>query len=481
MYIGKRYINAQSNYQTLSEEKIREIHSTSLRILEEIGMVVKHKGALKLLKDNGARVLEDRVYLSAGMVENALKTTPSRVTLYDRNGEPALFLEGRNTFYGPGSDTLNLIDYESRKRRPWTKKDIEDGSKICDALENIDFIMSMGFISDVKRTMVTREQYAAMTRNTTKPQVVVCDTGEDFGDVIRMAAAVRGGMEELSHKPYFVLYAEPTSPLVNVEEALDKLLMAAEHRIPTNYAQGGMAGATTPVTAAGTLALGNAEGLLGLVIHQLKNPGAPFVYGFGNSPIDMVSGQAAYSTPLAIQIQGGMCDLGRYYNLPIWGESGNGCSKIPDEQAVMEASQYILLAAQQGCNLCHDVGYLDFGLSYSFEHLVCCDEIINRTKETLDEVKVNEETLAFEEIKKIGPGGNYLKSKQTRQQMKTLWRGNLSDMKGYDDWRKDGSTSMSERAHEKVKKIIAEYIPPKLDEKIDREIEKILEEARKNC
>lgn len=479
MYLGKTYIGEDNTYATLNPGKLGDVHRASLRVLEEVGMVVKHEGVRNMLIEAGALAEETRVYLTTDMVEQALRSAPSRAVLYDRNGKAAMFLEDRNVYYGPGSDTLHLIDYGSRKRRAWTQKDVTSAVRLCDALEHLDFVMSMGLISDVHRLMNTREQYAAMIRNSVKPQVVVCDTGEDFADVIAMAAAVRGGTEQLAKKPLFALYAEPTSPLVNTEDALDKLLMAAEHRIPTNYAQGGMAGGTTPITVAGTLVLGNAECLFGLVVHQLKNPGAPFIYGFGNAPLDMRSAQSAYAHPVGVQIQGGMCDLGRYYGLPIWGEAGNSSSKIADEQAAMEASQFILLAAKQGVNLCHDVGYVDFGLSFSFEMLAMCNEIIARTKETLKDIPVDPENLAFDVIEKIGPGGNFLKSKQTHAHMKTQWRGELSDFRGYDDWLAGGSLSMAERAHGKVEKILAEYTPESLNADVDAEIEKILAKAGK--
>jgi trimethylamine--corrinoid protein Co-methyltransferase len=240
-----------------------------------------------------------------------------------------------------------------------------------------------------------------------------------------------------------------------------------------------MTGATTPITVGGTLVLSNAECLLGLVIHQLKNPGAPFVYGYGNSPMDMKSMQAAYAHPAGMQVQGGMCDLARFYNLPSWGEAGNGCSKKCDEQAAMEASQFILMAALQGCNITHDVGYLDFGLSISFELLVICDEIIGRTKEIVKKVDTTEEYLAVDAIKRVGHGGNYLGDEHTFKHLRENWMGNISDLKSYGDWTKNGSLSMGERAHLKVKDILSKYEPEPLPKEVDKEIENILNRAKK--
>jgi trimethylamine--corrinoid protein Co-methyltransferase len=478
MHIGKLHNEPEIMFSTLNQDQVREIHSKSIKILEELGMVVHYEGALQLLKEAGAFVEADKVFIPAAMVENAIRTAPSRFTLYDRNGNAAMHVEHRNVYYGTGSDTPNRIDYESGERCKWTKKDVEDGITLCDYLENIDFVMSMGLISDVETHMNTREQYAVMLRKSKKPQIVVCDDVNDLKDVIAMAAAVRGSLEKLQHKPLFAVYCEPTSPLVNTFDAIDKLLLCAEQRIPVNYAAGGLSGGTTPVTAAGTILLNNAECLLGLVIHQLKNPGAPFLYGFGNGPMDLKTMQSIYASPTAIQIQGGMCELARFYQLPSWGEAGDGVSKLCDEQSTMEASHFILMAALQGCNVTHDVGYLDCGLSISFEHLAICDEIISRTKATVKELKTDEEYLGYDAIARVGHGGNYILDKHTYDHMREEWRGDLSDFNSYETWHNKGKLSMSERAHQKVKHILSNYQPEPLPAEVDAKIEEILEQAR---
>ena len=477
MYIGKRYYQKESSYCALTEKEARQVHVASCRVLQEEGMLLKHDKGRALLQKAGALVEGERVYLPVSLVEWGLKQIPSAITVFDRNGEPAMFLEGGNVYYGTGSDTVNVLDYETRGRHPWLKKDVENAIKVCDYLPNIDFIMSMGIISDVPFEVNTREQYSAMIRNSIKPHVVVADNAKDLEDIFKMYIAVRGSKEALKLKPYGVVYNEPTSPLLHSFEAIDKVMLCAEYSVPTNYAGGGMAGATTPISAAGTIVLNNAEMLFGLVIHQLVNAGAPFVYGFGNSPMDMRTAQCCYALPLAIQIQSGMCAMAHYYNLPCWGEAGNGCSKICDEQAVQEATQFIQMAALQGCNITHDIGYLDFGLSYSLELLVISDDIIARVKEVMAGVEINEASLAVDEIKRTGIGGNYLRAASTRNAVKSTWRSELADYTSYENWLKNGSSSMGERAHNKVADIIDSYVPAAIDANVDAEIEKIVSGA----
>ncbi len=254
-------------------------------------------------------------------------------------------------------------------------------------------------------------------------------------------------------------------------------MFCAANEIPVNYAGGGLSGGTTPITAAGTILLNTAECLLGLVITQLLHPGAPFLFGFGSGPMDMRTMQSLYAHPTEVQIQGGSCDMARFYNLPSWGEAGDGCSKICDEQSSMECAHFILMAALQGCNITHDVGYLDFGLSYSFENLVLCDEIISRTKAIVKELNTNEDYLGFDAIARVGHGGNYLMDKHTLKHLREDWHGDLSDFNSYENWKQGGSKSMGDRIHAKVQRLLAEHRPEPIPEEIDRQIEAILDRA----
>ncbi len=482
MYIGKQYYPQDTVYQTIDQKQRERIHTAALRLLAEHGMLVQHPVALKLLEEAGAMVGEDgMVLLPPAMVEKALRTAPSHFTVYDRNGDPAMYLGGRNVYYGTGSDTLQLLDYESGQYRPWTKAMVEDAVRVADAMENIDFLMSMGLISDVEFAVNTREQYAALLRNSTKPHLVVCDTREDLEDVFRMYIAVRGSAWELRRKPLAVIYNEPTSPLVNSFNALDKLLLCGEYGVPTNYATGAISGGTTPVTVAGTLVLSTAECLFGLTLLQTYRPGAPFVFGFGDSPLDLRTVQAAYAHPLGMRVQGGMCDMARFYDLPCWGEAGHGCSKLCDAQAVQEGMFTIEIAALQGCNITHDLGYNNFGLGYSLESLAINDQAVSMVKELFKGVEEDEASLSLEEIMQVGCNGDFLRCKQTRAGARTMWRGQLSDYRSADVWRADGAKSMEQRAHERIQKLLAEHHPQPLTSQVDQAIESILEAARKNA
>lgn len=463
----------------LTPEQMRDIHSATLEVLEDCGTVVYHEKAIELLEKAGAYIKAgNRVFIPGALVEQAIRTAPSRVVIYDRNGTPAMFLEGRNVYYGTGSDCPHLLDSFSGERRAFLYKDVEDSIRLVDALSNINFTMCNGLASDIKTETQYQHKYALMIRNSVKPQVITAADKKSLSDIVDIAACVSGGRDELRRKPIFVLYDEPTSPLVHSGEALEKLLFMAGNRLPTNYSPGMMAGASGPVTIAGAIALANAEILAGLVMHQLKSPGAPYIFGAGMSPLDMSSGQPTYSAPEAMVAQAGLCQIGRsLYDLPTWGFGGCSASKLADEQAVNEAATYIMMAAWMGTNLVHDVGYLEFGLTYSFDLLVMCDEVIGQVRRMMEGIRVDREYLAVDVIKRVGPGGHFLEDKHTLQHFRENWRPGITDRQTYDAWKDKGATTMNQRAKVKVKEILENYQPQPLTPGINEQIDKILERA----
>ena len=464
-----------------SEEQMRDIHSAALDILEDCGTIIHHEKSVDLLRKAGACVKDDkRVFIPSGLVESAIRSAPSRVTIYNRNGKPAMYLEGRNVYYGTGSDCPHLLDSLTGERRGFLSRDVEDAVRLVDALPNIDFTMSNGLAPDFPAELQYQYKYAIMIRNSTKPQVITAADKTSLNDIVDIAAAVVGGRKELSRKPIFVLYDEPTSPLVHISEAMEKLMFMAEHNLPTNYSPGIMAGGTSPVTMAGAIAQANAEILAGLVIHQLTNSGAPFIFGAGMSPMDMQSMQPTYSAPEAMMTQAGLCQIGRcLYELPTWGFGGCSASKQADEQAVNEAATYIMMAGWAGTNLVHDVGYLEFGLTYSFDLLVMCDEFIGQARRMMEGIPVDRESLAVESIKRVGPGGHFLSDDHTLDHFRENWQPDLTDRRTFEDWKALGAKSMGQLAREKVKKIKESHQPEVLPADVEKKIDIILERAKK--
>jgi len=472
-------LNAFSTMQYFSPEQLRDIHAGMLDILAEVGCELHHEGAAKLLRDAGAHIAGKRVYLPAGMIEKALKNAPSRIVLYDRNGNAAMDLHGRNSYFGTGSDCIYLRDSFTGERRLFIEPDQINAVRLANALPNIDFLMSMGLISEAKPEFQYQLQYANMIRYSAKPQVIVAGDKQSLDDMTELAAAIApGGRAELKRKPRFLLYDEPISPLVHGFEAIDKLMYCAENRIPTNYSPGMMAGATGPVTPAGAITLAAAEIAFGLVIHQLAGPGAPFVFGAGMSNLDMGSMQPSYASPEAMMTQAGICELGRnLYGLPTWGFAGCCASKLADTQAINEAATYIFMAGLTGTNVNHDLGYLEFGLTYSFDLLVMADESVGQLRRIFDGIPVSRETQALDAIAEVGPGGNFLDCDHTLDHYRENWFPGVSDRNTFERWTELGSMTMEQRCKAKIEKILSEPVRAQNEAKIAAVMEKIMGRA----
>jgi trimethylamine--corrinoid protein Co-methyltransferase len=222
------------HFRKLSDDQIERLHHASLEILDRTGVRLFEPEALELLKTKGIQVEEgNRVRISPGLVEWALSVVPKRTVLCDRHGRRVMPLERNNVFYGPGSDCPNVIDVRTGERRRGTLQDIVDATTVCDALPNIDFLMSFCIASELPQETSDRHQMRAMLMNSTKPILFVTTEFEGCVDVIKMAEAVAGGAEQLRRNPICACYINVTHPMRHNQEALQKLLLEKDCPPPT--------------------------------------------------------------------------------------------------------------------------------------------------------------------------------------------------------------------------------------------------------
>jgi trimethylamine---corrinoid protein Co-methyltransferase len=485
MNAGNRIVFESPQFSLLSESQLHDLHLSALELLRRTGIRFYHQGALEMLKQAGAFVSDGNlVRFPSHLVEAALASAPGRIVLCDRNGEPAMFLEGTKTYFGTGSDCLNLLDPVKGEHRRFTQADLIDSYRLCDALPNIHFVMSNGLPADVDPAPSTGSaqtydrQMALMLQYTTKPLVFVTDDRASCQRALDMAAVVAGGREALKEQQHILLYSEPSSPLQQSQTAVDKLLLMAEYALPVVHSPGPLMGGTAPITMASGLTMSLAEILSGLVVHQLRNPGAPFVFGAGLHHMDMGSAQISYGSPEFQLTKAAVAELGRWYGLPTWGYAGCSDAKVMDEQAAVEAMLSVLMARLSGANLVHDVGYMESGLTLSYEMIVLTDELIAMTDQVMKGIRVDEDTLMLDELDRVGPGGQFLDSRQTLRHFRDFWFPGLLDRKRREQWLQAGSTTLNERLRARVKELIAEHQPEPLDPDKLRRIQEIVAQAR---
>lgn len=473
---GNAYRSPQ--FSVLSESQLEDIHLAALEVLRRTGIRFHHPGAVDTLKHAGAFVSDGNlVKLPARMVEDALSAAPGRVIMCDRNGEPAVFLEGRKVNFGTGSDCLNLLDPDTGEHRKFTQNDIINAYHLCDALPNIHFVMSIGLPADVDPRLTYDVQMAMMLEHTTKPIVFVTNDKASCQRAIDMAAAVAGGYEALREQQHILLYSEPSSPLQQSQTAVDKLLMMAEYELPVVHSPGPQMGGTAPITMASGLAMSLAEIFSSLVLHQLKKPGAPFIFGAGLHHMDMKATQICYASPEFQLTKAAIAELGRWYGMPTWGYAGCSDAKVMDEQAALEAMLSVLMAQLSGGNLIHDVGYMESGLTCSYEMIVLTDELVAMTNNLMKAIDTGSDSLMLDEINRVGPGGHFLNTDQTLNRFRDFWYPTLLDRSIRSIWLKKGASTLGNRLNAKVKEIIIDHKPEPLNKGLVKQVNEILSRA----
>ena len=457
-------------------DQCEKIHQSSLEILRRTGVRVHHEEALALLRDAGCAVTDGNlVRIPPGLVEWALQQAPSTIALCRRGTSTATVrLTPGESSFGPGSDCPNYLDPGTGQRRPFTLADLESCVRLADALPQISFLMSMGIPRDYSGNAY-RRQYATMIQGSDKPVVFVCNDGADCRAIVAAAAAVAGGMQELRLNPTLLLYSEPTTPLQHSTTATEKLLYMAAEGLPVVHSPAPMMGSTAPVTLAGGLALGNAEVLSSLVIHQRRRPGAPFLYGSGLHHLDMKTSISVYGAPEFQLARVAVACMGRHYGLPTWGYAGHSDGILFDEQAAADAVFSVQTALLSGTNLIHDVGYLEAGLITSPEMMVFTADMIDMIGHFTDGFGMGADELALDAIHAVGPGGNYLGEDHTIRHFREYWQPALFDRQRFDGWQASGSKGLRARVREKTMDILSSHRGTPLPQPMAGEVERILE------
>ncbi len=444
-----------AHYSRLGPQECEKIHLASLEILERVGVDVHDEKAREILVQGGAQADGLRVRIPAYMVARALSTAPNTITLYNRKGQVAMRAGKYNSYYGGGSDCLNILDHRTGERRRPKLSDVKEASTLMDALPEIDFVMSAFLPEDVDQRVYDRYQMEVMLNTTIKPIVFVTPDFEGCVAAIDMCEAVAGGAAAFQKKPFATCYINVTSGLVANAEALQKCMFLAGKGLPQLYIPLNAGGVNSPATTAGCMASMDAGILLGVVLSQLVQPGAPIaVPGWNGGPYNLQTMVGNYVLP---DEQGVPTSMGKYYDLPVFGLGGSTDSKILDQQSGFEATLSLMTSLLHGANIIHDVGFMDAGLQGSMQMIAICNEILGFLRATTAGVVVNDETLALDVIEELGPTGTYLGHDHTVRHYKEPYYSKLIDKNPYSIWQKRGSLSMEARAAKMVDDILAKH------------------------
>ena len=465
-------------YKPLADEDIIKIHETSLRIFSEVGIQVNFPEALELFKQAGANV-DDATKVAKfdpDLVTKLIESAPSVVRLYGRadNGELDCEIGGSNVYMGTGGTALNVQDPGSADARRSKLEDIVKMARLVDALDNIHFYMVNVFPNELPVENVDVNRFGAALNNTRKHIMGGVYTMEGVRNVIRMAEVIAGSSEKLRQRPFISMVACNISPF-KLDQSYGQLAMeVAKHGIPVVVPAEPLCGATAPVTLAGNLVVLNVDTLIGVMLTQLVNPGTPVLYGSVASITDMRDMKYLSGAIEMGLLNAAAAQMARFYKLPLYSTAGMSDAKTNDTQAGYESALTGLLVALAGGNLIHDAaGFIEFCMTASYDKLVIDNEIIGMIMRAVEGIQVNDETLAFDVLKKAGPGGHFVSNRHTRKFMRTeLYQPQLSDRNNRQDWEREGAKSAQARATEIVGEILAKPEIPVLSSEIRTEIRK---------
>jgi len=444
----------------LSDDEIASIHETSLKILREIGIKVVSKKVKSLLAENGAKVDVSRsiVKIPSSLVEEAIKKAPKEMVLCGRNPKFDLELPAKDfPFVATSGFSVFMRDFETGEKRMTNSSDLKDFAVLSDYLRQVDFFWPIVTPTELSPPIQTVHGLAISFENTEKHVQYQALSEKEAKWQIKLASAIVGGEDKLRKRPVFSSVNCPVSPLVFEEGSSEAMVEFATAGIPVVPMSMALCGSTAPSTIAGTLTIINAENLAALVILQCANPGAPVIYCAESTSADMKTGEINYEAPEFPLIAAGATQMGRLYKLP--------CYTAP-----------IGLLTQMGRgDISADFGSLENAESAALEQVILDVEAWEQAKAYLRRFKVDEKTLGFDAIRKVGPGGNFLGLKHTLEHFREeIWL------------RKEAAVlpstggSLVERAKEKVRQILSSYVPPQLDEEVKKEIDQILRSCEKD-
>ena len=470
------------SFKPLNEGAIAKVHQTAMRIIEEVGFEVNSEIALGIFEEAGVWVdwEKHRVRLPQEKAMELIRMAPSEIRLCGQDEKNDILLGGNRVYAGTGGTALYMYEPGSGQRRLATLEDLKNIAKLVDQLENIHLFMLPTYPSELPVEQVDVNRFFAGLDNTTKHIMGGVYTLEGVKQVIRMAEMVAGSTEALRQRPLISMVTCNISPMKMDGHYGDMVVSIAKSGIPLVCPAEPLCGATSPITLAGNLVIQTVDSLLGVMLTQIVNPGTPVIFGSVATNTDLRDLKyIAGSVEMGLLNAAG-AQMAQFYQLPLYATGGMTDSKALDAQSGYESAITNLLCALAGANFIHDAaGLMEFALTMSYEKLVIDNEILGMVMRAVEGIRVDDETLAFDLIKEVGPGGNFITAKHTRHFMRgEHYQPSLSDRNSREEWEAEGSKTTWEKAAEAVQKILTSHtysLPTEIRRSVRSEITGIVD------
>lgn len=468
------------SFRALSDESVLSIHRTAMRVIEEVGFEVQSDLALDMFAGAGAKVDRDKhvVYLNEDKVMELVEAAPAEIRLCGQDPAHDIVLGGRRVYAGTGGTALYVYEPGSKQRRPASMEDIRRIARLVDRLDNIHLFMLPTYPSELPVERVDANRFFAGLDNTTKHVIGGVYTVEGVENVIRMAEMIAGSAAALRERPLVSMIACIISPFRMDSTYGDLLVTIARNGIPVACPAEPLCGATSPVTLAGNLVVQTVDSLMGVMLTQIVNPGTPVMFGSVATSTDLRNLRYLAGSVEMGLINAAGAQMAQFYQLPFYATGGMTDSKTLDTQCGYESAVTALMCALAGANFIHDAaGLMEFAMTVCYEKYVIDNEILGMVMRSVDGVRVDAETLAYDLIKQAGPGGNFVAARHTRRFMRSEhYQPTLSDRSSREKWEAEGCQTTWERAATKVRELLDQEkhsLPDPVREQIMASIEGI--------
>ncbi len=468
-------------FRILSDKQHTRIADAAFDLLERVGVQLTEPEARELLHGAGAHVEPERdiVRIPADLVERAIESAPSSIAIYTRDGERAMTLGGMSAYFGAHTDAPDVLDPATGKRRPCTEADVARHAALIDALDQISYTTASGMVSDRPAEVADRVALAQCLIHSPKPVLAMPVTHQSLVDCRQMATLAVGGDETLRERPILIVYSEPVSPLVHPDDSIRRLLYSAEHELPLVYSGYAAMGGTAPLSPVAITIQLCAESLSALVVHQLKRPGAPFIFGGMASLMDMQTTVFSYGAP---EFQRGntlLAEMAHHFDLPNFGTAGTSDAQTFDGQAVLEAASSCMMAYLAGSNLIHDVGLLGNATVVMPAMITATEEIIAMLHHLLGAVDVGDEALALalDVLEEVGPRGEFVTHPHTFEHFRDVWYPEMLFRGGAETWASSEQEVFEQRVNAKTRELMEQHEPARLSADVAEAIRAVVARA----
>jgi trimethylamine--corrinoid protein Co-methyltransferase len=475
-------VGPHARLAVLTSDEVARIHETSLDILANVGVMFHSRRALDALAAHGAEVDYGTTVakIPAPAVDEALSTLPHNFVLGGRTPSYDLPLDGEHAYLSVDGCAVFVRDADGTVR-PSAKADLAAAARVTEGLDNLSMTSAIVSAQDAPEQSRVLHEFDACIRNSHKHAIVV-SIKEDWEarSLIRMAEAVQGGSAELTARPLFTCILCTVSPLHQERFGMDLAYTLAEAGIPFMLYPMPILGATAPVTPAGTAVVNNTEILAAIVAVQLGVPGAKIIHAGGPTALDMHSGSYFAAGPESVLLRSVQAQMAAFYGLPAGLGYGGTKAKEPEPQSAWENAFTMGLEFFSGADFIFGAGLLDGSQIHSLEQLVIDDEVFGMVSRLLRGVRVDDEHLAVDLIKKMAFKGDYLFDGHTRTHARDLWRSRLGETGTYEGWQAAGAPGTVQRARTRVDELLAAE-PVGFADELGREFDAIIAAAEEGA